>query len=76
MNPQKKGNSDANDASIIQDFVIEQARIVFPNAAVHLGACTRCGARQSLLAAQRPFRLDGRTLEPVDEGNEKVVLEA
>jgi hypothetical protein len=76
VNPQKKGNQDANDASIIQDFVIEQARIVFPNAAVHLGACTRCGARSSLLAAQRPFRLDDRTLDPVDVENEKVVLDA
>ena len=76
VNPQKSGgNVDANDPSIIQDFVIVDARIVFPNAAVHLGACTRCGARQSLLAAQRPFRLDKKTVEPVDVENEKVVLE-
>jgi hypothetical protein len=77
VNPQK-GQGDAvdqDDPTLIQDFVIEQARIIFPNAAVHLGACTRCGARTSLLAAQRPFRTDDRTVDAIDECNEQVVLD-
>ena len=77
--PQKGGgggeNVDPDDPTLIVDVVVEGGRILNPNAAIHLGACTRCGARNSLLIAQRPFRTKETTVDPIDEGNTKHVIE-
>jgi hypothetical protein len=66
---------DQNDPTLVTDFVVEGGSIVFPNAAIHLGACTGCGARNTLLKAQRPFRTSQTTVDPVDVGNSKVEIE-
>jgi hypothetical protein len=77
LNPNKSDDAiDQNDPTLIQDVVIEGGRIVFPNAAIHLGACTRCGAADTILIAQRPFRVNAEAVDPVDHGNLKYVLEA
>ena len=74
--PQKgQGDFDPEDATQITDVVVEGGRIINPNAAIHLGACTRCGARGTVLAGQRPFRTHDYTVDPIDEDNTKVTLE-
>jgi hypothetical protein len=77
LNPNKQDSSgvDQNDPTLIQDVVVEGGSIVFPNAGIHLGACTRCGARATLLAATRPMRIDAKAIDPVDVDNTKLVLE-
>jgi hypothetical protein len=76
INPQKSGGQvDPNDPTLIQDFVVEGGRIENPNAAIHLGACTRCGARNTLLVAKRPLRLKDTAVDVIDEGNTKIVVE-
>jgi hypothetical protein len=76
LNPNKADdeNVDENDPTLVSNFVVEGGSIIFPNAAIHLGACTGCGARNTTLQAKRPFRVDPTAVDVVDENNEKLVL--
>jgi hypothetical protein len=76
LNPNKADDAiDAMDPTLIREVVVCGGRILFPNAAIHLGACTECGAIGSLLMAQRPMRINPEAVSPVDLGNLKVELE-
>jgi hypothetical protein len=76
INPQKSGeDADPTNPDLCVDIVVDGGRIINPNAAIHLGACTRCGARNTVLAGQRPLRTHDYTVDPVDEANTKIVLE-
>jgi hypothetical protein len=85
INPNKADPEavDEDDPTLCTDIVVDGGRILNPNAAIHLGACTRCGARNTLLVAQRPFRLKDTTVDPIGitpsgaqaDGNTFVVLE-
>jgi hypothetical protein len=59
-------------ADLIQDVVIGGGQITFPNYGVHLGNCTRCGVRNTILVAKRPFATGDQTIEPLDEQNTKI----
>lgn len=65
---------DDTDPSLCCDVVIEGGVIVNPNSCVVLGACTRCGARNTTMIAQRPFRSGAHTQDAVDQGNTKAVV--
>jgi len=68
VNPQS--HDDPSD--LICDVVVGGGSIVFPNFAVHLGNCTRCGVRNATLVGKRPFATGDGTIDPLDEGNTKV----
>jgi hypothetical protein len=73
INPNKASDAiDAMDPTLIQDVVLEGGTIIFPNSGVHLGACTRCGARRTMLIATRPMRINREAVDPIDEDNVKV----
>lgn len=65
---------DQNDPTLCVDVVIEGGVIVNPNACIVLGASTRCGARNTTMLAQRPFRAGANSKEAVDQGNSKTVV--
>lgn len=64
-----------SDPSLITDCVIESGVIVTKAAGVVLAGCTRCGARNTHIQAHFPWRLaKGLAVDPVDEGNTKLVV--
>ena len=75
MQPNKADddNVDQNDPGLVTDFVVLGGKITFPNSGINLGACSGCGARNTTLEAQRPFRTGKNTVNPVDENNIKIV---
>jgi hypothetical protein len=75
LNPQKAGGKvDPTDPTLVTDLVIEGGTITFPNAPIHLGYCTRCGARNTKLNGQRPFRVNAGAVDPIDDNNTKTVI--
>jgi hypothetical protein len=64
--------SHTDPPDLIQDVIIGGGHIVFPNFAIHLGNCTRCGARNMTLVGKRPFATGDQTIDPVDEQNTKI----
>jgi hypothetical protein len=76
LNPNKADdeNVDQNDPNYITNFVVEGGQIIFPNAAIHLGACTGCGARNTRLEAKRPLRVNKEAVDVVDDNNTKIVI--
>jgi hypothetical protein len=79
INPQKSGNPDADDPTLVEDFVVEGGVIANPSSGVHLGYCTRCGVRNTILVAQRPIRTHDYTIDPIGldeaDGNTLVPIE-
>jgi len=76
LQPNKASDDvDQTDPTLVTDFVLLGGTITFPNSAINLGYCTNCGARNTTLRAQRPFRVGQGTINPIDDHNLKVLLD-